>query len=331
MRQQPTEEDIRRRAYFHWLNQSHPSWNDPIANWFRAETESYKLRYRHPYIVVDQNCLRDEALILKQKEKSKALRWQILLPDVSMMEMMKGPKWEYSTRRSLEFLASFPELVSIALGLGELMRSERESCEPIVDIVDDLINPLFRELLKEINSGTDGAMFAKIRAGIVDAQNLANRQLLRHTQNKAMLISLRDAWKGELSDDDIRKLRRDPTMQVDLWASVTMTRTCVIGLKNGGFSDKAAQILAAEPSVSGCWVSCLSALALDWYVRGGIDTLLPERATNDLVDLDYIVLGVLSCDLLSKENRVIKMYGDISEVMDARWNWVRNIIRTYVR
>lgn len=319
----PTEEDIRRRAYFHWLNKTHHNWEDPVANWLRAEIEAYDLRYKYPYIVIDQNCFRDEALTLKIKEESKIFGWQILLPDVSMMEMLKGQQWETSMRRSLAYLASSPELVSLALSLGDLMRAERASGEPIGDLVDGLTTPIFRQLLREIDSGIDGAIFAKVRAGIVDAQSLASQQSLRHTDNKAMLVSLIDAWRKELSGDEVRKLKATPQNQVNLWASVQMANTCVIGLKNGGYPDKAAQVLSVEPSVSGCWVSCLSALALNWLVFGGIDSLPPEKATNDLVDLDYILLGVLSCELYSKENRVRDLYQNMGYVMDARWKWVR--------
>ena len=318
----PTEEDIRRRAYFHWLKKTHHRWEDPVANWLRAEIEAYSLRYRYPYIVVDQNCLRDEALISEIKAKSKILGWQILIPDVSMMEMLKSQEWESTMRHSLRYLASCPDLVSLALGFGEIMRAERDSGEPIDDLVDDLITPNFRQLLIEIDSGIDGKVIAKVRAGIVDAQDLAKRQFLRHTNNKAMLVSLRDAWRKELSDKEIRELRSDPRKQVDLWASVQMTKTCVIGLENGGYPIKAAQMLSAEPSVSGCWVSCLSALALKWLVLGGIEALPPKKVTNDLVDVDYIVLGTLSCELHSKENRVKELYQNMGHVMDARWKWV---------
>ena len=159
------------------------------------------MRYRYPYIVVDQNCLRDEALISEIKAKSKILGWQILIPDVSMMEMLKSQEWESTMRHSLRYLASCPDLVSLALGFGEIMRAERDSGEPIDDLVDDLITPNFRQLLIEIDSGIDGKVIAKVRAGIVDAQDLAKRQFLRHTNNKAMLVSLRDAWRKELSDN----------------------------------------------------------------------------------------------------------------------------------
>jgi hypothetical protein len=57
-------------------------------------------------------------------------------------------------------------------------------------------------------------------------------------------------------------------------------------------------------------------------VLGGIEALPPKKVTNDLVDVDYIVLGTLSCELHSKENRVKELYQNMGHVMDARWKWV---------
>ena len=80
-----------------------------------------------PYIVLDQNVLRDEARIKKAIHLVPGgVQGGFLLPDVAIMEMLKSKEWEYTLRRSLEFLVSMQNRVFVSWGIGELLRKERE-------------------------------------------------------------------------------------------------------------------------------------------------------------------------------------------------------------
>lgn len=325
MKKSVTVEDIKRRAFFHWENNTGHNWRDPVSNWVQSEREAVEARPRMPYMVIDQNCFRDEEFVKDLLNRASVLDWQVLLPDAALMEMLKSEKWEYTMRRSLAHLAEAPELVSVALGFGELMRAERDTGEPVEDLIDYQVTRIFRDMLGELRSGQSGPVLALARAQIENAQDLAARQQLRHEHNKTVLKHLVDAWKVELSQDEIKGLGRDPSKCVGLCASVSMTRTCVIGLSNGGYSDNAARRLSAEPSVSGYWTVTLSALALNWLVAGGLDSLRPEKATNDFVDIDYVVSGVLGCALFSREARLNQLYEMMCAVAEARWEWIREL------
>jgi len=47
-----------------------------------------------------------------------------------------------------------------------------------------------------------------------------------------------------------------------------------------------------------------AAVALYWLAFGGLDQAVPAKATNDLHDVEYAILGSLSVGLLSNDKRL---------------------------
>lgn len=48
----------------------------------------------------------------------------------------------------------------------------------------------------------------------------------------------------------------------------------------------------------------MSALALRWLLDNGLDTALPEKITNDVMDGEYVTIGSFCDDLISEETKV---------------------------
>lgn len=60
-----------------------------------------------PYIIIDQNVLRDRKIISHTLYRCKKDGLSILFTDAAILEMLKGDKWVDTTRRSLVGLQTF--------------------------------------------------------------------------------------------------------------------------------------------------------------------------------------------------------------------------------
>lgn len=328
-------ERVRIRAYFLWENQTGKAWWDPVSNWTEAEKKEARIgiaempRPTLPYIVVDQNFLRDQSLIERLLRRSEIENKCILLPDSGLAEMLKGGKWDYAMKRSLEHLSKNPYRVVLAHSLGPLMKTEEATGELADDIVDREVTAQFRRLLVELDSGSAGEVYSELLNRISNAQQHANSQHFDHTQNKTTVRNFVDGWKEDLTSEELSALRSASGGRAEfikMMASDSLAKTCAMSLAAGGYEQKTSERLAVMPSVSGMVTLLLAGLALKWLVAGGLDAADEAKLTNDLVDLDYVLFGVLSGELHSKEKRVMELFQDMIQVSEERWSRIKELL-----
>lgn len=330
------EKDIKTRAYFLWENQSGVDYKNPISNWIQAEKkelnewENTPDRPKFPYIIIDQNYLRKQECINLVLHRLKNADLFVLLPDVAIMEMLKGSQWESTMKRSLSLLAEVPQKVKVALGFGEIMREEKEEQGPIEEIEDKQITPRWQALLREIKN-SDGPEIASARNNIFGAQDLAHGQFLNHERNTKVFLNLHSAWRQTLSQKDINDIRNDKTKEkiIELLSSLSMTKTVESGLVKAGYGKNGAQVLAGTQSISSFWITTLAASALYWVVNNGLENAKPERITNDYIDIDYVVLGTVSMGLFSKDKKVNQLYKLMQIIADRKWKWLQDLYKGY--
>lgn len=113
-----------------------------------------------------------------------------------------------------------------------------------------------------------------------------------------------------------------------LLAERRMTATIAQGLKNADYKVEAANALACLPSVSAHNWLRTAANALDWVVRGGIDSLPDEKFNNELCDLDYLVAASFCEELITKEKKMRRFHDHLRHVVNLRWAEVRTLILT---
>lgn len=132
---------------------------------------------------------------------------------------------------------------------------------------------------------------------------------------------MRDLLKKELTEPVVKQLRRDPESELATWmSSVHGVRFVYQGIKSKGADDVSALRLAALPSVVGGFITSLALVALNWLALGGIESAKPEKVTNDLHDVEYSVLGSISADLLTTDERRKAIKG---AAQSSRTNWVK--------
>lgn len=267
-----------------------------------------------PYVVLDQNVLRDEALVVPQIERARTLGELIVLPDIALFEMTKNdPK--QTMLSSLRLLSRFPAGVMLAHNPGKLLRQELDSGEPCIDIVDHEVTPWFRRLLGDLQVGGT-RMLEELGQRVPAAQERHRQQVADDQTNKARIQRMVGAWKTLLGRDLTRYINHQIDSQRETFRLLLSNpkfheRVIRDVLLEEGFSAS----VAAGPSVAAYQFFCFAGLALKWLARGW-DSRAPEKATNDLADLDHIVLAIFCRGLVSKDRVQQELYEDLSSALD---------------
>ena len=276
---------------------------------------------RLPFIVLDQNAFRKPALLTPAIELARRTNAKVLIQDAALIEMMKNKHWEDTVRRSLAGLVACPELVVLGRGVSDLMRLERDTGRPAHTELEDLERtPSVRAMLAELASGFDGAVMTNIRAKIVATQTtIVDPQYMDHAGNKQQVVGFRDAWASELADKEAsKKVRRDASFRAQVLAAPRVSRPVERELLSVGVSADAARRLAFERSVTAHSLLAMSALALDWFARGGLDSAPAESVTNDLMDCEYVTIGSFCMDVVTEDSKVKRLLSQLQEAAEIR-------------
>jgi hypothetical protein len=72
----------------------------------------------------------------------------------------------------------------------------------------------------------------------------------------------------------------------------------------------------------------MTAIGLYWLAFGGLDDAKPESATNDLLDLEYGILGAVSHSLLTTDKRLKVIHQAIRGGYVGRKEWFTRACNT---
>jgi hypothetical protein len=283
-------------------------------------------RPAHPHLVLDQNVLRDESVLLPQVEAATRNGILLLIPDIAFVEMTKSEQWASTTRRSLQILSRHPECVAASHAAGPMMRQERDIGEPLADIVDHELTVRFRKFLTDARTGS-GPVWDYFTRKVPEVKPEAASQSFDHARNKATIERMMNGWKDGLSSDELRRLRNhDRALVAELLAGESAVRMIRSALESNGYAPKVAAYLASVPSVSAHLILCFIASALRWLEYGGLASTPGERVTNDVNDVDYVLIASFCAGVVSMEKEVNELFADVSVALDRRWRRMREIL-----
>jgi len=296
---------IRTRAYFHWLNKSGSEPLSSISNWLDSEREEQFLSSlpKQPvwdFSILDQNCLRDESVIL-------SIPGNILIPDFEIAEMVKGNGWCIAASRSLSLISQKPERIYVSKPSGEILHAELSTGHNAHDIIDEIATKGFRKVLAAIANGKKNEVFQSMASFVKEANDDARCGRFNDGMNRNMMNAMVKAWREELTEPELKGLRKgnfETNGFKKLLSAKSMTKTIVGAYSFDDYSIDHINALAIFPSFSACYMIALSALALEWIAKGGFDQVKAERITNDLIDIEFIATSIFCQSLFSKENRV---------------------------
>lgn len=275
-----------------------------------------------PFIVVDQNQLRQTDAIESALDRCCRENLQLLIPDGAGFEFSKGSDPHQTWICSLHQLAPYAELVVAGRKITEILRDEIKIGIPCVDVTDHGATNIFRRVLHQIAVGDESGVRDLIDGPVTRLMPESLTHWSNHDLNKSMILTIRDSLKSSLAIATIKNLRNHKVdAMIDWLSSVDGVKFVLQGIQSRGASSETALRLAVEPSAVGGFVSGMVSMGLYWLAFNGLDSAKSKALTNDLHDLEYAVLGSLSNSLLSKDKRLNTIHQAIRGGTEGRERW----------
>jgi len=273
-----------------------------------------------PHVVIDQSALRDEQLVREALVRARHQDRLILLPDVALLEMVKAKNWELMFRRNLRLLGEYPAGVVAGRGLGELMREEVKSVVSVEEIVDHEITGDLRRLLQNLKVGA-GPTLDEFRANYEAVKREVIDSRLNHMKNKKTLAAYQDSVGSGLKEEQIEALKAgDDALLQGLLASDNTTR--FIGNHLSMTQDWPilhSWCLARVDSFSAHFSLCRTATSFLWAGRPELQGMAAKKATNEMLDGEYIVLASKCEGFLTRDKGAKRIYEAVRAAADERW------------
>jgi hypothetical protein len=277
---------------------------------------------RLPYIVIDQNKLRDATAITAVFDRCNRENLQALLPDGAGFEFSNVLQPFETWLRSLKCLCDRPELVSVSVKMTALLKRELTSGIGCGDVMDPIATAFLRSLLYDLRKN-DLSRLRKLIDGpvrtLLPASSAAWSDSAKH---KNWIRIARESLRAEMSPAMLSALRKRPHEELGQWMSSEHgIRFVFQGVKAQGFTDDAAVLLCSRPSISAAFISAMGILGLYWLAVGGLEDASPGKFTNDLHDVEYVILGSLSRDLVTSDKRLAAVADAVSRGSESRYAW----------
>ena len=276
-----------------------------------------------PYLVVDQNCLRqderpDQDLLRSPIDRCCRENLKLLIPEGAFFELSKGTRMLETWVRSLSFLSKYPELVCVSKKIATLRRVEIETGQPCRDIIADDLTEFLRDLLRQLNrSGADSlSSYIEHRVEPLMSRSVAD---WNGEKQKSLIIQMQGIFRRDLSAGFVKSIRLSENPSRTWLQSVDGTRFVFQGLVQLGFRQEAALELCCTKSVAAAFIGAISCIAMDWLGTGGIESAKPETISNDFCDMEYAVLASLSAGLVSRDKRVIRIHEALRDAPKLRY------------
>jgi hypothetical protein len=281
-----------------------------------------------PYIVIDQNRCRDKQEVERLFRRCEIENLRLVLPDIAIFEFSKGTKPHLTWRTSLEHICLTSDLVVAGRDVGNMMSEEITTGKLTEDVIDHKVTPLLQELLSELKTGDDtrlNSALAKI-AKFIDTEKALREQ---HTSNTDIVVDLKEHWKSSLDEATLQKLRnKEKGVFAGILSELETASIVTDAARRDGCDIPTATSITVGPSIYSHAVYALAALALDWLAFGGIESIAPDKVTNDFHDIDYIVIATYCRSLQTNDDRANRVYSGLRDGLEQRLVFLREIAKT---
>ncbi len=265
------------------------------------------MTWRHPFITIDQNQIRQVDVLTQLADECRREHWHILIPDGSFQEFAKGGLFYETSKRSLESLTPYRDLIFMARPMKALIREVLASREPSSTLIHQGTTNYLRSLLgnehtidRELRALADGPV-RKLMPEALAAWN-------DHDESKYLLQGLHDAFKRDMPAPRLKSLRQQNESATSEWvSSIDGSRFVYKWLSEQNIDPVTALYLTREPNAAAGFASALAALAIDWIAMGGIESTESANLSSDFYDTEYVVLGALSRSLATNDRRAARI------------------------
>ena len=259
-------------------------------------------------LVVDQNCFRAPEL---QSHLAASPDNRAVVTDMAVFEMLKGKDPMLTAEKSLTILSDYPDQVRCTAGTGDLMRMELTQKTSVVSPLDDELTKRMQVLLREI---------ARFLKGERKSFPLDEAHITRERAIALLQRSDHDFHKGTLNGGvDVLRKRITPELQKQIRSGSLTKEVYEFAYQTGyiAFKNSVSKFDLSEEDIKRLYLDyCLTARntivyilsCMRWFEVGGAESMAAADITNDLHDVDYVVISSYFDGILSKEKRVNLLY-----------------------
>ena len=277
------------------------------------------MTWRFPYIVIDQNQMRDSKVVASLLDRCCRDKLCVLIPDVAGFEFSRVSSPADTWTKSLQVLAPYRKLVCASRKLTTMMDEESQRGEPCRKLIDDNITARLRSMLHDIDVGSDSSVRELVEHRLPKYLPSSRKVWDDHNSHKKWIAVMQGCLREITESTQLKRIRTTPSNGLIEWLSSTAINAVIFqGLEKRGLDIMVALKLALEPSVSAGFISAMAALAGYWLAFGGIKDVPAKTMTNDLLDLEYAIMGALSRDFCTRDKRAKIIYESVSAGFEVR-------------
>ena len=287
------------------------------------------------FIVVDQNCLSRPDSGLENTIINEPGTY-FVITDFAYMEMIKPDNWETNIERAFRIICKYPEKILLSNSSPILMKKEILTKKP-VRLADNLIEQEqtrnFQIVLREFrNNGLSCKLHGIIDKNRQEALPQMNKVLLNHSANLKMLQEFGNHLSMNLSKDILSRGRSKnkglifpqdyrPVIDAIIIQAISM-------LRDVKFSRKEIERFVLKDTCHLRWLCLFSMLGFEWVMDTGLKSLKPDKATNEFIDLDYVLISSFGHGLISMDKRLRRQYMNLRKILPL---WFRMADETKLR
>ncbi len=269
--------------------------------------------------VIDQNYLRKDDLT--DMIRSSRSDEYFVITDAAFIEMTKSNWWEEISKKSLQVICKYPQKLLISESTPDIIRKELSTKKPIKlsDLFSsELTESVWDYLLEFQSQGQSGPQHSDMKKAIEKNKHILDKQQLNHSSNLKKLQNGCKGLRNLLNADVLKRMRNGTYTYDDLKESIAkpvLTLTASF-LQGKGFCKEEIESFLMQDSFILRYQVAFTMLCLHWVSEGGVETLPAEKATNEFMDMDYVLIASYGGSILSKEGKVHRQLKDIKIICE---------------
>lgn len=253
--------------------------------------------------VIDQNIMRRcpvESLCPSDPQAD------FVLPDISLVEMVKGSRWEDTMRGSLGWLKPVAHRTSLSMGVWEAIRTELDTGRPVdrISLLPTSFQPKLRLLVDAL---TDQAVGTPMQAHVIAEIKSFRQDLLTKEVNPVQAKSQTEQYVAlavqAMGPNVFKKMRSGRVSEderFNLIRQAAHTAFLKVMSDNGKSDIDALAFLLKKPMLLR-YVYLEVRHTFSWIAKGGLAGAKPDTVFNTMSDQQYVMIASFYDGLLSQD------------------------------
>lgn len=236
----------------------------------------------------------------------------VVLPEGAFFEMARSGKPLETMSKNFRLLTPHLNRIRVARRLMVVIREEIATASPCKTLVDWKFTELVHDFAEAL-AADDQPTIDRVQSNISFYLSNDSAAWRDGDHFKSQLLNLTRAFREGFQENQIKAFRKYPLdTTVEFLASnagIAFIGNCMVNCSKS--TQQVADALARTPSVARAYYSAIFALSLWWEAKGGLQSIDPQKCSNDFIDLEYAVMGAYSLAFRTTDCRADFVYSAI--------------------